>query len=260
MNHKYRLSIIVPVYNVEKYLDRCVQSLLDQDLKEDEYEIILINDGSIDASGELARRWHLKESRIKLIEQDNQGQSIARNSGLKVAQGRYIMFVDSDDLIEPNVLQQLTSTAEQYDLDLLFYDARFYPSQSPTCIQPFELGKVYSGKYVITHGLAISAVWSNLYSHDILVKTGITFLQGISHEDVEFNCRLYPQAKRIMFTDLMVYNYSTEGVSLSRGLNLEKQKKSLEDDLLVVKSVNEYACANFNEPEVRKLMVHPTNA
>jgi glycosyltransferase involved in cell wall biosynthesis len=260
MEFKYKLSIIVPVYNVEKYLDRCVQSLINQDLNAGEYEIILINDGSTDSSGELARQWHLKESKIKLIEQDNQGLSIARNSGLKVAQGRYIMFVDSDDFIEPNVLGQVVTTAEKHDLDLLFYDSRFAPSYKLSARQPFERGKIYTGEYVVTHGLLISSVWSNLYSHDFIITSGIWFLRGILHQDVEFNCRLYPQANKIMFIDLVVYNYFVEGISSTRGLNFTKQKKSWIDDLIIVESVKNYASLHFINSNVRKVIERKMNS
>ncbi|MCI6160840.1 MAG: glycosyltransferase [Prevotella sp.] len=261
MIYKHKLSIIVPVYNVEAYLERCVRSLLDQDIDSSDYEIILVNDGSTDGSGVIARNWEQKSSVIELVEQENQGASVARNRGLEEAEGQYIMFVDADDFIEPNVIGHLVSLAERNDLDLLFYDSCFYPFESrQTARQPFELDKIYSGEYAVTHGLFFGAVWSNLYSHKFLNNTGVKFLEGILHQDVDFNCRVYPQAKRIMFSDLMVYDYFVENVSSTRMISFEKQKKSLMDDLVVVSHVKEYANAYFKTAKVRKVIDRKMNS
>lgn len=250
--YKYKLSIIVPVYNVELYLERCVMSLLNQDMDPNQYEIILVNDGSTDGSGDIARRFKNNYPIVQLVEQTNGGLSAARNSGLDRAQGRYIMFVDSDDFIEPNVIGLLVSKAEQHDLDLLFYESQFYPWESrQTARQPFERDRVFSGDYAVTHGLFVGCVWSNIYSYDFILREKVRFYEGVLHEDVDFNFRLYPQACRLMFTDILVYHYYVGNASLTRHLSFEKQKKSLLDDILIASRIKSYACTHFST-KVRK--------
>ena len=114
-----QLSIIVPVYNVADYLAKCLDSLLAQDLPQNEYEIIVVNDGSTDNSGEIAQQYADKYANITLINQGNQGLSGARNTGIKCAKGDYIQFVDSDDYLEENVLGGLLKQVEKDNLDVL---------------------------------------------------------------------------------------------------------------------------------------------
>jgi len=115
-----KVSIIVPVYNVEPFLKECLNSLVNQKLKE--IEIILINDGSTDNSGLICNRYAESDHRIKVVQQTNQGLSLARNTGLLLARGEYILYVDSDDYIAENTLEVLYSTAIKYDLDILNAD------------------------------------------------------------------------------------------------------------------------------------------
>ena len=118
------LSIIVPVYNVEKYLRKCVDSLLTQDLPPEEYEIILVDDGSTDQSGTICDEYAADHPIVKAMHQQNGGLSAARNSGVAVAQGRYVQFVDSDDYLEPNMLKTLVEKMETDQLDVLRFNYR----------------------------------------------------------------------------------------------------------------------------------------
>ena len=102
-----KLSIVVPIYKVEPYLRKCVDSLLNQDLPTEDYEIILVDDGSPDCCGEICDEYASKYGNIRVIHRENGGLSAARNSGIEIAQGKYIQFVDSDDYLEPNVLKTL---------------------------------------------------------------------------------------------------------------------------------------------------------
>ena len=116
-----KLSIIVPVYNVENWLSRCASSLINQDLDKSEYEIIFVNDGSTDDSFEIAKKYSESYDNIILISQENKGLSAARNAGINKANGKYIWFVDSDDWIEPNIAGQLLKEAEDCGLDVLCF-------------------------------------------------------------------------------------------------------------------------------------------
>ena len=111
-----KISIIVPVYNVEKYLRKCVDSILNQTFKD--FELILVDDGSIDTSGKICDEYNLKDNRIKVIHKENGGLSSARNAGLDIAQGEYIGFVDSDDWIELDMYEELYKICKENDTDV----------------------------------------------------------------------------------------------------------------------------------------------
>ena len=116
-----RLSVIVPVFRVEKYLDTCVMSLLHQDMNADEYEIILVDDGSDDSCPQKCDEYAAKYKQIQVIHQPNKGQSTARNAGIKEAKGEYVCFVDADDYVEPNTYSSLVCQAQKEQIDTLAF-------------------------------------------------------------------------------------------------------------------------------------------
>jgi len=242
MNNEYplKLSIIVPVYNVEKYLERCVNSLLHQDIDKSEYEIVLVNDGSTDRSLEIAEKLKAANESIVLLSQRNQGQSVARNKGIDIARGKYIMFVDSDDYIECNVLGRLVKMSDINSLDLYFFKNVFDCAdghQEERKSLGFEDNVVYDGEYIVFHGMEISVIWLNIYSTEFLRGSKVRFYEGIVHQDVEFDYKLYPLAKRVMFTDMIVYHYCVYGESTIRTQNPTKIRKIIESDFHVSSSV-----------------------
>lgn len=247
MDRMLRLSIIVPVYNVERYLEECVVSLYQQDIPVDDYEVILINDGSTDGSYDLAKRLTSTYKNIRLFSQENQGQSVARNKGLDVAKGKYIMFVDSDDGLFSNVLGKLISIAEINKLDVCAYRIKYFDENDKAhngSIQPFPVDKVYDGRYAVTHGADIGAVWLNLYSSKMLERYHLRFLEGIYHQDVDFNLRMYAYADRMMFTETVAYNYRYVPGSSTRKPNKKRQMKLINDDLTVVRHIRDFSEAD----------------
>lgn len=247
MNSEYplKLSIIVPVYNVEEYLERCVNSLLHQDIDKSEYEIILVNDGSTDRSLEIAEKLKAANESIVLLSQRNQGQSVARNKGIDIARGKYIMFVDSDDYIECNVLGKLLEMSDNNSLDLCFFKNVFDCAdghQEERKSLGFEDNVIYDGEYIVLHGMEVSVIWLNIYSTEFLRSSKVRFYEGIVHQDVEFDYKLYPLAKRVMFSDMIVYHYCVYGESTIRTANPEKVRKIIESDFYVAGSVRK--CSN----------------
>ena len=235
------ISFIVPVYNVEEYLERCIDSIVNQGIKETDYEIILVNDGSTDGSLDICRKYEKSLSCIRCYSQKNQGLSVARNTGISHAQGQYIMFVDSDDFLEPNKVPDLIKTADEFDAELLFYRAKFYPDRHEiTNIQPFEIRKVYDGEYVLLHGMKVSSVWGNLYLREFIMSVGLKFFEEINHEDIEYNYRLYPHARRIIFSDIVAYHYNVSGESITRTSDSLKLQKLMFDNVDVAANVIRY--------------------
>ena len=117
---KPKISVIIPVYNVEKYLNRCVDSILNQSLQD--FEIILVNDGSTDSSPKICDEYAQQDERIRVIHKQNARVAAARNDGIKVAQGEFISLIDSDDWIEPTMLEEMYSTATQFGCDFVMCD------------------------------------------------------------------------------------------------------------------------------------------
>lgn len=242
--YEKRLSIIVPVYNVEKYLERCVDSLLKQDIDKADYEIILVNDGSTDNSYEIAKRLSNENENIILLTQENKGLSGARNTGLERAVGKYIMFVDSDDMLFHNVISKILNTAENNKLDVCAYRIIYYDADGNKhngSIQPFAPHKIYDGRYALTHGADIGAVWLNLYSREMLEQYHLRFLDKIYHEDVDFNLRMYAYADRMMFTDIIAYCYWYNESALSRVNSKAKLIKHITDDLTIVRHIRDFS-------------------
>lgn len=207
------LSIIVPVFNVRQYLGRCVDSLLNQDIDKDKYEIILVDDGSTDGCGELCDAFAIQEKNIKVLHQENQGLSVARNSGLEIALGAFIQFVDSDDFLQPNVLSFLVETMENGRLDILrFGFRRVYEGENNSieeraCSQ-LQIERVWEGKEFL-----LKKLWFTCYACQFIIRRAILetnhlrFKPGIIFEDTEWTPRVLAVSQRVSNTDLVVYNY-----------------------------------------------------
>lgn len=261
MEKQLLLSIVVPVYNAVKYLQRTIDSLLCQDLDERDYEIILVNDGSTDNSLLLIKENMICHTNIILIDKKNKGVSSARNAGIEKARGKYIMQVDADDFLEPKIIGKLVKLAEEKQVELLFYRAKFYPDRHEvTNIQPFEIGKVYNGEYVLLHGMHVSSPWSNLYLRKFVLQVGLKYFDGISHQDVEYNYRLYPHARRIVFSDIVAYHYNVCGESVTRTSDPLKLQKLMLDNIDVAANVIRYYKTSMFSQELKNLIIRRMNS
>ena len=240
-----KLSIIVPVYNVADYLAKCLDSLLAQDLPQNEYEIIVVNDGSTDDSGVIAQQYADKYSNITLINQANQGLSGARNTGIKHSKGNYIQFVDSDDYLEVNVLGTLMNQIYKEDLDVLRFDYQnvrisdkqyevFQPYKFPHQVD--TLHNVVDGETYMNERMGYAC-----YACQFVIRHELTgtFKPGIYFEDTEWLPRMLLSAKRVNSSPLIVYNYLMREGSITNAVNIEKQRKVLEDKIKLVDSLLE---------------------
>lgn len=192
------LSIIIPVYNVEKYLAECVDSVLRQTYTD--YEVILVDDGSTDNGGRMCDEYALKDPRIRVIHQPNGGLSAARNSGLRAAQGEYIYFLDSDDYIEDYTLAHLTETAERENADVVFFDGYvfFDECEEDDTVSRYVRREQYltqSGQKMLLQLLENdeyrTAVPMMLLRREYLTGHDLWFLEGIIHEDELFTFLVY---------------------------------------------------------------------
>ena len=222
MNSKPLVSIIIPVYNVEKYLEKCIASVVNQTYTN--LEIILIDDGSPDNCPAICDQWQAKDSRIKVIHQQNGGLSVARNEGLKIATGEFIGFVDSDDWIEPEMYQTLLAAMQKTGADIAICKSLNETEDSQTLVPkpksptiktyPAEkaLEMLLSGKSSIRN-----AVWNKLFRKHLLEN--IPFQVGKIYEDMLWTPQIIGSAKTVVTIDLPLYHYLFRSGSLSHDVH-----------------------------------------
>lgn len=232
-----KVSIIVPCFKVEKYLDRCMQSLLNQILKD--IEIILVDDGSPDNCSRMCDEYAKKDSRIKVIHKQNAGLGYARNSGIDVALGEYIAFVDSDDHVSTLMYESLYRKAKESHADAVF-GGIYIESNNGTWneLHEFDNNRTIKNDEVISFMLNMVAckpkikserlyemsVWRAIYKRDIISQYNIRFLseRDIVSEDIPFNIDFLKHAKVVSFIDKGFYYYHLNGTSLTSNVNPQK--------------------------------------
>ena len=243
------LSIIIPIYNVEQYLRKCVDSVLNQNIRD--YEIILVNDGSTDSCPAICDEYASQSPvtcnpspLIRVIHQPNAGLSAARNSGIKVANGDYLMFVDSDDYIEPNVLKGLITQIEHDNLDVLRYRLQYvnpkYEVYNPYKSDPFK-GNNYSEEPTDGVSFLNTRMSTACYAWTFVIKrelfNGCLFTPGIYFVDTDWTPRMLCKAKRVASSNTIVYNYLQREGSITKAIDKRKKKKVLDDKMRLIKSM-----------------------
>ena len=214
------VSVILPVYNVEKYIRRCLDSLVNQDCS-CSYEIIIINDGSQDGSAEIIGEFEQSYDFIRAISQENAGVSAARNRGISEAKGKYIALVDSDDFVEPGYISTMYELAEKYDADIVQcrYRNFFEKSQSSMNILLSHRKGVSDGEKalgnLITDITVRSYPWNKLYKRSIFVDNNIAYPVNRRFEDLITTPVLFSHAKKVAFTREVLYNYSHRSDSMT---------------------------------------------
>lgn len=229
------VSVIVPVYNVEKYIERCILSVLNQTYQN--YELLLVNDGSSDGSGRICDAYHSKYPQIKVYHKENGGLSDARNYGLQKAEGEYIVFLDSDDYIAGEFLACLYRLLEETRADIAvcgFYhmDTDTFPEEKKdrryqtVLLSAQETLADWHG----IRGKMETCVWNKLYKRKVfaLDKEPVLFPIGTYYEDVYTTHRLVDNAERIVFTEKPLYMYyKRSGSIMESKLTMEKMKMSI---------------------------------
>ena len=208
------ISVIVPVYRVEKYLERCVKSILSQTYKN--LEVILVDDGSPDQCPAICDACAEKDARVKVIHQENKGLSGARNAGIDAASGEYLAFVDSDDYVSPHFIEELYQLLQdtgcaigQCRFSYVKGDGLVEEGDSAFCIYRGEslMEQLYGPEEKAT---CFVVAWNKLYRAELFKETGIRYPEGRIHEDEATTYRLFHEAKKLAFLDRALYGYYTE--------------------------------------------------
>ena len=235
-----KISIIVPVYNCEKYIEKCIKSLINQTLKD--IEIIFVNDGSTDNSKSILESF--TDPRIKILEKKNSGQSSARNIGLDIAQGEYIGFVDSDDWVDEDYFERLYNTAKKYDADIAMADFIRKGPKKHTIRLNIAEEKVYEkieNKIKIANALKEGCIWNKIYKKEIL--NGIRFTEGMFFEDGPFTIKALYAANKLVTVPKTYYYYfqnpSSTVKTMDKAKRLDKEKSKREIlDFIKSKNIN----------------------
>ena len=225
-----KVSIILPVYNVEKYIEKCLESVCNQTYSN--IEIIVVIDGATDKSAEIAKKYIEKDSRVIIIEQENAGSGPARNNGLNHANGKYVMFVDPDDWIEAEMLEKLMIEVKKYDVDFLTTGASndYYDKEGnliKTELDHFE--KLYTEDVDLIHNKyvdlllegAAGAPTKKIYKMDIIKKNNICFPDLRRSQDIVFNYRYYSFIESLIVYDSNYYHYRIEESSFNKKVSNE---------------------------------------
>ena len=230
-----KASVIVPVYKVEEYLEKCVQSILAQ--TERDFELILVDDGSPDRCGALCDSLAQTDPRIRVIHQENQGLGGARNTGIREARGDWLLLVDSDDWIEPKILEKAMEAGLREEADLVMFAFRTVDEQGR------ELG-VFREDMPKERGIGLQehkealltapCAWNKLYRRGFFQGTGLAYPPRVWYEDLRTSPKLMAKAGRMVFLDEVGYNYLQRQGSIMKSANLERNREILDafDDLL----------------------------
>lgn len=251
------VSIIVPIYNVEEYLDSCINSIVNQTYEN--IEVVLVDDGSTDKCGAICDKWSKKDSRIKVIHKENGGISDARNKGINIAKGSFYVFVDSDDIVTNDMVETLMFYQQKYSSDIVQGMFKDFINEEDVIVDN-EKAKctVINGidaiknMYDIKNGIRSTVVWNKLYKAELFKE--LRFPKGKIHEDEFTVYKLYYKSSKVILLDKIVYLYrkrpeSTmgKGFNLNRFYWLEANEErikffedNINDEMLIEKAIEEY--------------------
>lgn len=236
------LSFIIPMYNSAKWLEKCLFSILNQDIPESEMEIICVNDGSPDNSADVAREIGKKHPCIIVLDQENQGTSGARNNGMRHATGKYLCFVDPDDYVEPNVYGKLVQQMEDENLDMLRFnyqivDENYHPVKKRDFEKRFDYTpKLMSGAEFLATRLDISCyILRYIFRREIITKNEIWCYTGDYYDDTPWLPLVLLKAERMNICNTIVYDYMERSDSLVRTKNPKMIKRKANGYIMLLK-------------------------
>lgn len=208
------ISIIIPVYNVAKYLPECLDSILVANCFTG--EVICINDGSTDSSNNILEQYAQRYPNIKHLSQQNQGIGATRNNGFKIATGKYIFFIDSDDTLAPHAIETLCKSVD--DEDIVYFDVQHRNEDNTKVLcnrKTTPVSRVAGVEYFEKYYNNVITVWSGIYKRDFLVIHNLTFLPGAYYEDVLFNMQAFYYAQSISTIQNILYYYRYNNTSIT---------------------------------------------
>src|SRR5690606_13731518 len=242
-----KLSIIIPLYNTEKYIQKCIESIyinVKGEINLSDFEVIVINDGSSDNGRSIVEDLMFKYDNLLLINKENGGQSSARNVGFKIAKGNYIFCLDSDDYVDSLSLFNALRFCEEHDLDMMPIFHRIFDENykelpvGKDVYQEFDsiiTGGEFMNKFVVS-----GSMWRYFYKTSIIKDNDLYLTEGIYHEDEEFIMKFLSYSKRISYSKFLVYNHIIRSDSTVNQKNKDHRIKLLNDILVVIEHLDQH--------------------
>lgn len=253
------LSLVMPVYNVAPYLERCMESLAAQDLTG--MEIVIVDDGSTDECPAILTRHAAQHPEMRVIRQENGGLSAARNTGLDHASGEYLAFVDSDDWVDPHYYRRLLDLARANDLDMAHGNAMYHfeNRREDHPIYHDDLpGEVMPGREVLRRRLGnktfLHMVWMHLYRRDFIEQLGMRFVPRLIHEDVLWTTRAFLEAKRVAYDPTPGYFYRQRIRPLPADVLDQRLDAVIASSVHNARGLAELASPLRDDPELQRLL------
>lgn len=244
-----KLSIIIPAYNSEKVIEKCLCSCLNQDISHNDYEIIVVDDGSTDNTKNIVLSMKEENNNIVYIYQTNAAQGAARNNGLSKAQGKYIWFIDSDDWIKENILHEIIEKLDSQELTAVLVGHATVYAQRIAKWEQFNNSIISSGKDLLRQNNFFISPTYAIWNKDFLLNNNIRFIEHIYHEDAEICPRMYYKAKRIGFINEVCYYVYPNLNSTTRRIN---PKRAF--DLIRIVQEIELFNRTINEKEIQQII------
>lgn len=217
-------SVIIPIYNIESYLDKCIQSVLKQTYKD--IEVILVDDGSPDMCGSICEQYAQKDNRIKVVHKINGGLSDARNAGMLLATGKYLLFVDGDDSISEQLIEKTVRCAEEKQVDIVIFDYKAIEEDTgreDIWMMDIVRDKVLNSELVPEILITTPGAWNKLYRRDFWMSTGLQYPVGRTFEDLSTTPKLLLTARSIVYLNSEpLYYYMLRDGSIMRSHDYEK--------------------------------------
>lgn len=233
------LSFIVPVYNSANYLERCYQSIIE--IKNINFEILFINDGSTDNSMDILEEIRVKDNRVKVLSQENKGAAAARNFGIRASNGKYLFFLDADDGLNAEALATILTLAENEKTDILGFIGEVVAKGGQVVAQtyrhPITYNKVIDGKSVLISGFQPSSACFFLYKTEFIKSNNLFFIEGTNEEDVELTARMFIPAERVLFTETVAYRYYKNEDSVTNTKDKDRVKHYLKSVIIVAEAI-----------------------
>ncbi|WP_407370901.1 glycosyltransferase [Carnobacterium sp.] len=254
------VSVIVPVYNVEMYIEECLDSIVKQTYQE--LQIIVVDDGSTDMSNQKVKSY-LSDSRVQFIEQANKGLSGARNTGLKAANGKYVLFVDSDDYLEVNAIKELVYLMEKDQVDLIRFNGRAFLDELNEPIEQnnYDFSHRLKEEILYTQNLFemnrrtfASPVYLYMVKREVIEKNTLSFYEGILHEDELFTTQIFLNSHSMIYANAFYYNRRYRENSIMTNQSQERLKRTVESYVIIFKELEKLYLNKEYSKEQKKLI------
>ncbi|MGB7365382.1 glycosyltransferase, partial [Carnobacterium jeotgali] len=260
MQREPLVSVIVPVYNVELYIEECLDSVVKQTYQE--LQIIVVDDGSTDSSSQKVQPY-LSDGRVQFIEQANKGLSGARNTGLEVASGEYVLFVDSDDYLEANAIKELVYLMEKDQVDLIRFNGRAFLDELNEPIEQnnydfshrLKEGILYKqNRFEVNRRTFASPVYLYMVKREVIKKNTLSFYEGILHEDELFTTQIFLNSHSMIFANAFYYNRRYRENSIMTNQSQERLKKTVDSYIVIYKELENMYLNKKYSKEQKKLI------